>query len=74
VTACFKIAMALRQRSRLISNANCIPCVYFSKNLDKTEYPALMEMPDQCGLGFLPGDEGCAEMRTDNCSARKGKS
>jgi hypothetical protein len=47
----------------------CEPCVYFSKNLDKAEY--LMEEQDLCGLGFLRGDSGCIEMRTDNCSTRK---
>jgi len=30
-----------------------------------------MEQPELCGLGFRPGDGGCTEMRTDNCSAKK---
>jgi hypothetical protein len=49
----------------------CELCVYFSKNLDKAEYPDLMEKQDHCGLGFLPDDPDCREMRTDNCSTRK---
>ncbi len=52
---------------------HCASCVYFSRNLDKTEYPVLMEKPDVCGLGFLPGDNGCTDMRTDNCSVRRAK-
>lgn len=53
--------------------ALCAPCVYFSKNLDKVEYPPLPEGTDRCGLGSLPGDETCIELRTNNCSARKRK-
>lgn len=49
----------------------CSLCVYFSKNLDKTEYPAATEKQDGCGLGFFPEDDGCSEMRTENCSMRK---
>ncbi len=49
----------------------CAVCVYFSRNLEKTEYPVLMEKHEGCGLGFLPGDQACTEMRTDNCSVRK---
>ncbi len=51
----------------------CTSCVYFSKNLDNNDYPVLMKRQDDCGLGFLPGDAGCTEMRTDNCSMRKQK-
>jgi hypothetical protein len=61
----------LRKPPRLDTDAHCAPCVYFSKNLDATEYPVLMEQRDRCGLGFLAGDAGCAEMRTDSCSVRK---
>lgn len=71
MTACFKLVRAFQQQSRLNPDTHCTSCVYFSKNLDKTEYPILMEKPAHCGLGFLPGDVGCTEMRTDNCSARK---
>jgi hypothetical protein len=69
LTACFKLVKALRQNPQLNPEALCTPCVYFTKNLDKTEYP--LEKPDCCGLGFFPEDEGCNEMRTNNCSARK---
>jgi hypothetical protein len=61
----------LRQHSRLETDTLCASCVYFSKNLDATEYPVLMEQEDRCGLGFLPGDSGCIEMRSENCSLRK---
>jgi len=75
LTACFKLMKALRPNEQHPTRTSrCEPCVYFSKNLDKAEYPELMEKQDHCGLGFLPGDSGCTEMRTDNCSARKYKS
>ena len=74
MTACFKLMRALHSPSRLKDDTHCDPCVYFSKNLDRTEYPLLMARENRCGLGFLPGDACCAEMRTDNCSTRKGKS
>ncbi len=61
----------LQQHPRFDSETHCSPCVYFSRNLDTTEYPVLMEKQDYCGLGFIPGDAGCTEMRTDNCSTRK---
>lgn len=71
MTACFKLMKALQQHSRPHSDTHCTSCVYFSKNLDEKEYPVLMETAASCGLGFLAGDGGCTEMRTDNCSARK---
>ena len=71
LTACFKLMKVLHQQPRFDPEALCPPCVYFSRNLDTTEYPVLMEKRDQCGLGFLPGDASCREMRTDNCSVRK---
>ncbi len=71
LTACFKLMKVLQQKSRIDPEAFCSPCVYFSRNLDTSEYPVLTEKRDQCGLGFIPGDAFCAEMRTDNCSARK---
>lgn len=71
MTACFKLMKAFPQQSRMTPDALCSSCVYFSKNLDKNEYPVLTELQEQCGLGFSGGDAGCAEMRTDNCSVRK---
>lgn len=49
----------------------CDACVYFSRNLDHAAYPVPMDGPEQCGIGFRPGDAGCAEMRSDNCSMRR---
>jgi len=63
----------LQEQSRLHPDTLCAPCVYFSRNLDAVEYPVLMQSADRCGLGFLPGDNGCTEMRTDNCSAKKNR-
>ncbi len=72
MTACFKIMRAIQQQQpRPNPDVYCQSCVYFSKNLDETEYPALTEKPDACGLEFLPGDDGCTGMRTDNCSVRR---
>ncbi len=71
MTACFKLMkklLPMEHDPTIISR--CDPCVYFSKNLDKSEY-SVPEKRDHCGLGFLPGDNGCTAMRTDNCSARK---
>ena len=51
----------------------CAPCVYFSKNLDLSFFPTGGPEQPTCGLGFLPGDERCAEMRTNNCGIRKKK-
>jgi hypothetical protein len=71
VTACFKLMKALQPEELHPTRTSlCEPCVYFSKNLDKAEYPA-PEQQARCGLDFLPGDTDCAEMRTDNCSTRK---
>jgi len=74
VTACFKLIRAMQNPSRLKDDTHCRQCVYFTKNLDEKEYPLLMTREDRCGLGFLPGDASCSEMRTENCSIRKGKS
>ncbi len=60
-----------QQQSRLDPEVLCLSCVYFSRNLDKTECLCADEKQDCCGLGFIPGDESCTEMRTDNCSTRK---
>jgi hypothetical protein len=67
MTACLKLARAVGLHAEQL----CTSCVYFSRNLDTREYPVLMQEKDQCGLGFLPGDGGCAEMRSDCCSVRK---
>lgn len=71
MTACFKLMQALQPQQSSAHTSLCEPCVYFSKNLDKNEYSVLMEKNNLCGLGFLPGDNSCTEMRTDNCSTRK---
>ncbi len=55
----------------------CDSCVYHSMNLDPTLYEGkgIAALPeDGCSLDFIPGDNGCSEMRTNNCSARRGKS
>lgn len=49
----------------------CGSCVYYVNNLDTVEYPGLSEAAGPCGLGFIPGDDGCADMCTDNCSMRR---
>ncbi len=74
MTACFKLMKALHSKEPHPTKASlCEPCVYFSKNLDKNQLPALADSTNGCGLGFIPGDNGCIEMRTDNCSTRKSK-
>lgn len=70
MTACFKLMRTL-QCPPLAPETPCATCVYFGKNLDATEYPVLLQQEVRCGLGYLPDDPGCAEMCTDNCSARK---
>jgi hypothetical protein len=51
----------------------CVPCVYYSKNLDPSIVPQTEHAQMPCGLGFSPGDGGCAEMRTNNCGMRTRK-
>ena len=51
----------------------CAPCVYFSKNLDPSFLSPSENARDLCGLGYIPGDESCKEMRTNNCGMRKNK-
>jgi hypothetical protein len=51
----------------------CAPCVYYSKNLDPSLVPSSDNAWNPCGLGFSPGDDSCAEMRTSNCGMRKKK-
>lgn len=48
----------------------CLPCVYYSKNLDPSLVPSSEKEQDFCGLDYTPGDEGCSEMRTSNCGMR----
>jgi hypothetical protein len=49
----------------------CAPCVYYSKNLDPSFTPSSEIAQHACGLGFVPGDDNCIEMRTNNCGGRK---
>ena len=49
----------------------CDSCVYYVNNLDLVKYPALSKTAGLCGLGFIPGDDGCVDMHTDNCSMRR---
>jgi len=51
----------------------CAPCVYYSKNLDPSFFPSPDLSQPACGLGFIPGDDKCSEMRTNNCGMRKKK-
>ena len=74
MTACFKLVKALQQQAGNNRKQHCSPCVYFSKNLDKAASPIPREVAERCGLEFLPGDANCVDMRTDNCSSRRGKS
>ncbi len=77
MTACFKLMKALQPNTKHPDSSLCEPCVYFSRNLDPANLgpdAAGMKNQNDCGLGFTPGDAGCTEMRTNNCSARKGKS
>ena len=74
MTACFKLLKALQPKTvQQPEHSICEPCVYFSRNLDFTELElgASPAHTDACGLGFIPGDDGCNEMRTSNCSVRK---
>ena len=53
---------------------HCDTCVYHSMNLDRSLYDenGAGELPENgCSLDFSPKDDGCNEMRTNNCSARK---
>ncbi|HUI67811.1 MAG TPA: hypothetical protein VL087_06345 [Nitrospirota bacterium] len=74
MTACFKLMKALQPKiMQQPEHSICEPCVYFSRNLDLTTLQSIAPsaQPDACGLGFIPGDDGCNEMRTSNCSTRK---
>jgi len=53
---------------------HCDTCVYHSMNLDCSLYQdkGAGDPPENgCSLDFIPGDKGCNEMRTSNCSIRK---
>lgn len=71
MTACFKMMKALHHYPSPKPDTFCTSCVYHGNNLDMVEYPVLREAAGLCGLGFIPGDDGCLDMRTDNCSMRK---
>jgi len=52
----------------------CSICVYHTRNLDRALYDGTGtgDLPENgCSLDFIPGDSGCGEMRTGNCSIRK---
>ncbi len=52
----------------------CNTCVYHSLNLDRTMYEGkgIAALPeDGCSLDFVFGNDGCIEMRTNNCSMRR---
>jgi len=49
----------------------CELCVYYSGNLDPSYSSSIGPSQHSCGLDFIPGDDKCNGMRTDDCSARK---
>ncbi len=69
MTACFKLMKTLRSEQQ--SNSLCDSCVYFSRNLDPSYSSPNAPSQHSCGLDFIPGDDKCNEMRTNNCSTRK---
>ena len=71
MTACFKLMKALQPDKQPGSCSLCEQCVYFSGNLDPSHFSSSKPSQNSCGLGFIPGDDKCNEMRTNNCSARK---
>lgn len=76
MTACFTLMKAFQsEQYRPVDPSFCTPCVYFSGNIDsaKLQSDNSPAQPDRCSLDFMPGDSDCAEMRTNNCSARKNK-
>jgi len=74
LTACFKLMKTLKSgKNQDHIDTLCGPCVYYSKNLDASFSPSSEPLRHVCGLGFLPGDDNCAEMRTNNCGMRKKK-
>ena len=77
MTACFKLMKALQpHKQQQTDDFVCTTCVYNSMNLDRSLYDGkgIGNLPeDGCSLDFVPGDEGCSEMRTSNCSMRKSK-
>ena len=72
--SCFNLVRAVMMKQQSgDTNSYCLPCVYFSRNIDASQLPSqeavLSDGP--CSLSFGPGSDGCAGMRTNNCSARK---
>jgi hypothetical protein len=49
----------------------CESCVYFNRNLDPSLFSTREYSQSACSLEFIPDDNKCAEMRTNNCGARK---
>jgi hypothetical protein len=66
----FKLVKALQSEQKS-GNSLCALCVYFSGNLEPSYTSSNMPSQYSCGLDFIPGDDKCNEMRTNNCSARK---
>ncbi|HAK59650.1 MAG TPA: hypothetical protein DCO77_04610 [Nitrospiraceae bacterium] len=72
--SCFNLVRAVMMKQQAGGeNSLCLSCVYFNRNIDASQLPSqdavLIDGP--CSLSFGPGSGGCAEMRTNNCSARK---
>jgi len=67
---------ALHPHKQQTGDPLCDTCVYHSLNLDRSLYDGQRTgnlSENGCSLDFIPGDKGCNEMRTSNCSARKGE-
>ena len=77
MTACFKLMKALHPHNQQqTGDPHCDTCVYHSLNLDRSLYDdkEAGDNPESgCSLDFIPGDKGCNEMRTSNCSIRKSR-
>lgn len=64
------------RKQQQFDDPQCNTCVYHSLNLDRSLYEdrGTGDSPeDGCSLDFIPGDKGCNEMRTSNCSIRKSR-
>jgi hypothetical protein len=66
--------MKALQPDRQPDRSLCEPCVYFSGNLDPSYSFVNGPLQHFCGLDFIPGDDKCVEMRTNDCSAKKNSS
>ena len=77
MTACFKPMNALHpHKQQQTDDSLCNTCVYHPMNLDRSLYDdkGAGDSPENgCSLDFIPGDKGCNEMRTSNCSIRKSR-